>query len=319
MTQATVGLQQTTKPSNSDLIQMREVSQSDLCRYADDGYLYAIIDACDAPLVPPKMRELGKEVTISLFQGTAQESYWAVAPYLARVDGALLRWLVENLWQAAWGIFALSKANLLELHKHFRHFLIVTLPEDRQWFFRYYDPRILLSYLPSCTAQELKWFFGPIRAFAAAGVGNIRIVELRNGLSREVNSPLPYPCRIRPEQYAVLDELAVADFEQRVTRSWKARFPNQYQLLAAADIHSKIRNGIGRAASYGFIQEDDVSKYLDLVLVLGADFEQHPEFHVAYSVFSDAGSDLEAKRDLLETLGRRCKDGGIDNVYQASR
>jgi hypothetical protein len=31
--------------------------------------------------------------------------------------------------------------------------------------FRYYDPRVLRSYLPTCTPEELAQVFGPIHSF----------------------------------------------------------------------------------------------------------------------------------------------------------
>jgi hypothetical protein len=33
--------------------------------------------------------------------------------------------------------------------------------------FRYYDPRVLNAYLPTCTPQELKAVFGPLQAVIA--------------------------------------------------------------------------------------------------------------------------------------------------------
>lgn len=283
MTPATVGLQQTPKPDSGELMKTQEISLDRLERFANEGYLYAIIDACDALLVPLKMKELGLDVAVSLFQGTAQEKYWAVAPYLARVDSSLLRWLVENLWQEPWGIFVFSKATLQDLHKHFRHFFITTLPDGRQWFFRYYDPRILLSYLPTCNVEELRWFFGQVRAFGASNGGKIRLVEPHHGLPNDAVSPLPCPYRIRPEQYSALDAVALNNFELRLTEHLQKFYPEQCETMGLQGIRQLISLCLAKTASYDINIEGDICQYLDLMMAFGPNFEtdtQHWAMHI---------------------------------------
>jgi hypothetical protein len=50
-----------------------------------------------------------------------------------------------------------------------RHFLIVHTSDGKAYYFRYYDPRVLRPYLPTCTAGELTEFFGPIQTWIAEG------------------------------------------------------------------------------------------------------------------------------------------------------
>jgi hypothetical protein len=149
-----------------------------LRQFAQQGCLYAILDACDAPLVLPKMNELGEERAVSLFKGSAQQDYWDVAPYLARADVNFLRWVFENLWKEPWGIFALAKMGLPELHAHLRKLLIVEVEGGGNAFLRYYDPRVLPKYLHTCNAMELNLFFGPVRAFAVLQEDNGMICRL---------------------------------------------------------------------------------------------------------------------------------------------
>jgi len=55
--------------------------------------------------------------------------------------------------------------DLRGLRHHLRTFLRVRAPDGRVLYFRYYDPRVLRVYLPTCNATELKQVFGPIRRF----------------------------------------------------------------------------------------------------------------------------------------------------------
>ncbi len=132
---------------------------------AAPGTLYAILDACDEPSVPAKVRELGEQRAVSLYRGSAEEEYWAIAPYLACVDEDLLGWIVDNLWNAPWGVFAVAQTDLAGLRKHFRRFLMVEALEGRQVYFRFYDPRVLPRFVQTCTAGEAEQFFGPIEGF----------------------------------------------------------------------------------------------------------------------------------------------------------
>lgn len=131
------------------------------------GTLFAILDACDAPAVPPKVESLGDARGVSLYKGTAEERYADLAPYLVAVDDDVLDWILTTLWSEPWGVFAQSAASLEDLRTHFRKFLIARGPNGEEWYFRFYDPRVLAKYLPTCTEPELREFFGPVTAYGA--------------------------------------------------------------------------------------------------------------------------------------------------------
>jgi hypothetical protein len=147
-------------------LQLLPGSLGQLLKFAEGGYLYAILDACDAPLVQKLVQELGTTRAISLFAGIPEAQHWTVSPCLVQADPALLRWVVESLWTQPWGVFVMSRAQLPELFEHFRRFLVTELPDGRRFFFRYYDPRVLKQFLSQCQPEHVHEFFGPVRAFA---------------------------------------------------------------------------------------------------------------------------------------------------------
>jgi hypothetical protein len=151
--------------SSRSLVSAEIVPLSDLQKLASRGQLYAILDACDAPAVPPKVKELGEENGVSLYRGEAEENYWAIAPHLIRVDASVLDWIATTLWEQPWGIFVVAEANLETLHTHFRKFLTVQMPDGERVYFRFYDPRVIQQFLPTCNDAELGEFFGSIQKF----------------------------------------------------------------------------------------------------------------------------------------------------------
>lgn len=147
------------------LLQKRQIPAEELRALAAAGRLYAVLDACDTPSVPEKYAELGPERAACLYLGSAAENYWAFAPYLFAVDEALLDWIAETLWTEPFGIFAVADAPLEEMRRHFRRFLLVQSPDGEQWYFRFYDPRVLPPFLDASDAAEIDELYGPLQAF----------------------------------------------------------------------------------------------------------------------------------------------------------
>jgi hypothetical protein len=68
-------------------------------------------------------------------------------------------------WNNSWGVFVKCGAQLEVLRRHLRTLLLVRDESGNNLMFRYYDPRILRIYLPTCRVGELETVFGPIERF----------------------------------------------------------------------------------------------------------------------------------------------------------
>jgi hypothetical protein len=88
------------------------------------------------------------------------------APYLVELyDDAFTHSLLREGWGNSWGVFFRSEASMEALRRHLRTFLRVADQQGRRLLFRYYDPRVLRAYLPTCLPAELNAVFGPIHCF----------------------------------------------------------------------------------------------------------------------------------------------------------
>ena len=108
-----------------------------------------------------------------------------VAPYLVKLDGdsPFTEWVLDKGWGNHWGVFAESGADLHSLRQHFRGFLTVHDASGKPLLFRYYDPRVLRTYLPTCSGEELNTMFGPVDAYLVedeSGAALLRF-SLKNG------------------------------------------------------------------------------------------------------------------------------------------
>src|SRR5438270_8279031 len=132
--------------------------------------LYMLLDAARDPRIYGWLTEFGEAVQQrSLYQGDVGESLAHVSPYLMAVredQPDSLRFAEAGFGQS-WGLFVTSTAGFDDVRRHLRKFNIVYREDGTPLVFRFYDPRVLRVFLPTCTESELQRFFGPIDAFLA--------------------------------------------------------------------------------------------------------------------------------------------------------
>lgn len=127
--------------------------------------LFAVLDAARDPLVLGLLMQSAERYQ-SLYEGPKAQRYATIAPYLTALpkDSPFLVELIQKGWGKSWGIFLTCDRPFEEVRKHLRRFLTVEMegPPARGVLFRYYDPRVMRLYLPTCLGDELPGFFGPI-------------------------------------------------------------------------------------------------------------------------------------------------------------
>jgi hypothetical protein len=132
--------------------------------------VFAVLDGASVPDLPGSLYRYEPEHEC-LYRGELAPDLIEVAPYLVRLepDARFTRWVLDSGWGNHWGIFAVSYADLRALRRHFRTFLMVHDSDAKPMYFRYYDPRVLRAYLPTCNAGELDTMFGPVASYILEG------------------------------------------------------------------------------------------------------------------------------------------------------
>jgi hypothetical protein len=131
------------------------------------GSLWAILDCA-------RDRRIYHELTASrvdhqcLYSGSLPTEIKWVAPYMVELNprGRFTRMLLEQGWGRSWGIFVRVN-DWTRLRHHLRKLLTVQFEDGRKLLFRFYDPRVLRVFLPTCTRGELEQVFGPVAAYHA--------------------------------------------------------------------------------------------------------------------------------------------------------
>jgi hypothetical protein len=93
-----------------------------------------------------------------------------VAPYLVPITCASSYPYPESEYLDLWaahlgrgaGILVLTSATDGAIHAHLSNLFVSADQEGSDYFFRFYDPRVLRSFLPVCDAEEAEELFGPL-------------------------------------------------------------------------------------------------------------------------------------------------------------
>lgn len=102
-----------------------------------------------------------------LFSGQLPPELEVASPYLVRLEYETPK-TQRFLSHAAgnqWGVFLKCGMSQDDLLRHLRDLLVVQHPNGSDMLFRYYDPRVLRAFLPTCTREELRTVFGGIERF----------------------------------------------------------------------------------------------------------------------------------------------------------
>jgi hypothetical protein len=153
--------------------------------FADrEARVLAILDGASVPNLPKVLWKMKPE-RVCLVKGELTDDEASVAPYLVALDprAAFTTWVLGSGWGRHWGIFAIAPKgiDLRAARDHFRRFLEVRLPNGTIANFRWYDPRVIAVYLPTCNEKELDFVFGPIECFVAEDAESGTALDFRRG------------------------------------------------------------------------------------------------------------------------------------------
>ena len=157
-------------------------------------HLFVILDGAAAPGLFSQLHRNEPE-HVSLYLGELLPDRAETAPYLVRLerDSRFTQWLFDQGWGKNWGIFAQvrDRVDMKQVRHHFRTFLMVEFPGGKSSYFRYYDPRVLADYLPTCDEIEARAVFGPVSAYLIEGA------KQNTALRFTVPKGLPYQETLR--------------------------------------------------------------------------------------------------------------------------
>lgn len=129
--------------------------------------LFAVLDAARCDRIVELLRE-SVDTYRSLYDGIQEVAMEDAAPHLVQFSerSKLLDRIILEGWGKSWGVYLICRSPFADVRRHFRRFLFVEELETRQcMYFRFYDPRVLRSFLPLCTPRQKFELFGEVQSF----------------------------------------------------------------------------------------------------------------------------------------------------------
>jgi hypothetical protein len=151
--------------------------------------VYALLDGARDDRIAVEVASSGLEHA-SLLPG-APKALADAGPHLValRRGSPLVAVLANEGWGKCWGLFLASPHPFETVRRELRKLLRVETPDGRRMFFRFYDPRVLRVFLPTCTPSELRSFFDLVPFYfleSAAGDEVVRFHREASGLAQRV-------------------------------------------------------------------------------------------------------------------------------------
>jgi hypothetical protein len=104
---------------------------------------------------------------------------------------------------------------------------------------------------------------------------------------------------IRKEQYEELGKISLKRFEDSMVEHIKEFFPENYDALGEAVVRNVIKYGVDRVEAHGFETEPDANMYIDLMFLLGSNFDTDPQLPWVATILEDESMDDTGRIERL--------------------
>lgn len=105
---------------------------------------------------------------------------------------------------------------------------------------------------------------------------------------------------IRPEQVEVLSQYMLKQFENRMFIHLNKNFPDETQKMSKKELYALIQEGLKQAKQYEVTLENDIRRYLELMVMYGYHLETNPDMARVSEILNIKQLDGTAKMDLID-------------------
>lgn len=110
--------------------------------------------------------------------------------------------------------------------------------------------------------------------------------------------------RISRAHMTAFSDAASRRFEERLISFFREKTPALCRSYNEHTLRDTIHVGVKRAEGYGLTTEYDVARYVNVVLVLGPNFDTDPRFPWAEAILNHETLDGRTKADMLAARTR---------------
>ncbi len=280
------------------------VSWDDLASLRDEGRLFALVDACGNKDVPGHAADL-KEDGFCLYEELAEDYYNTEAPHLVRPKDEMWEHIVGlTRSDDAWGFFLETSDRVATSHlvQHWRNWVNVYPPKgNRTVLFRFYDPRLLETFLSTMTPEMAQAFCGDLGAFhIAPNSKDKRFYTYRINHTEEAGIASLPPYRVGARQFEALRGKQTELRHERILDFLRKGFGEKLTDRGDKDLLALVARSEKTAKKLGFEMERDKVKFIVLTTAFGEGFHENGVLPEAKSILS--GPDFMSGQSKIERL-----------------
>jgi hypothetical protein len=125
---------------------------------------------------------------------------------------------------------------------------------------------------------------------------------------------------IRSEQFNALARIPRLDYEDSLIRHFHRFYPVECEHAGAEQVRKLIRYGIDRAIVHGYGSQREIALYINLMLILGCDFDRDPQYPWAGEQLNDTSIEDDFQRiqrvfqTTIDYLGKTSGKGNEHGV-----
>lgn len=288
---------------------MSQEERSDLAHYTlgklwnsstdVEPVVYAIIDGASNKELVPALKDSGLRYNC-LYEGKLSYDMELASPYLVRLeqDNAFTEELLINGPENNWCIYLVTypPVTMLSVLRQARKNQKVLNPKGNTLIFRYFDPRILRNYLPSCSIFEAGIFYGPVDTIICNsseenkihrfirtdhGIIDQEVIDIDSkGIKRLKSSNTAKEdetLKIRQDQLILLGKTKLPSFFKRAGEYVIKEFP-EFANHKKDTLAKWIEDTYNQAVEYGLKTEREHFKFINYKCIFGNDFMEAYDF-----------------------------------------
>ena len=238
--------------------------------------VYAILDGASIPELLSRFSRFKAE-HICLYRGEQTADMAKVSPYLVALpaESELTDWILSLIGTHP-GIFARTPASMREMRQHLRKFLMVYDATSNPVYFRYYDPRVLNTYLATCDKEKEKTLFGPITHFFAENEAGDQLISYIPQQSSVTSKGM---LTLSPLQIAGFQQHAEYQFIKKIQQEFSEKYPQIFSAFPEKIQTNIISNLFDRAKYWGISWKSSLVTFAELMLVIAPNFDQQSDIN----------------------------------------
>ncbi len=243
--------------------------------------LYFLMDAASDSCLPGKLWQCEDQPHYKpLLAESMTHEVVNEAPYLVSLsmESPFYQWLLETLSETPIGYFMVSKRDLLTLSEALKGFNRVRLANGETPLFRYFDPRVICSFLKIGNAEQLQDFSSHFDAIAGVDYRESKIFSYDNSSSNMTHSNAQKKCVSLSFTESQQQQFVERTLPFQIDHYMVTHYP-EIKEQALTDRLSRWESSISTANKYGCNNVDEIGLFVSLGYIIDVDFHLHPDIH----------------------------------------